>query len=317
MMECKKKIERKALTLGFDLAGVTTAAPLSENYRRSFQDWLNKGNAAGMEYLGRNIEKRFDPSKLLDEAKSVICVALNYKPPPNIPVGPCKIANYALYEDYHEFIKQRLFQLADFISQSTTGKNIRFRVCVDSAPLAERLLAQRAGLGAVGKHKSLIHPAFGGQLLLGELITTLELAADEPFEENLCGDCVRCIQSCPTGALGGDGDFDSRKCISYLTIEEKGDVPKDLAEKISNRLFGCDECVLACPYQAAAPACSNKDFQIFPERSALQPEQILNWTQDDFDRYFKNSSVERLGLERLKRNARICRENLFPSEFSP
>jgi epoxyqueuosine reductase len=203
-----------------------------------------------------------------------------------------------------------LSALVDFIKQTAAEKNIRFKICVDSVPLAERTLAQRAGLGWIGKHHGLIHPTLGGQLLLGELITTLELPPDAPFEKDLCGDCDKCLRACPSGVLSETGNFDSRKCISYLTIEEKGDVPQDLAKKIGNRLFGCDQCVLACPYQAAAPVCVNKDFQFFPQRRVLQPEQILNWTQAEFEQMFKGSSaVERLGLERLKRNARVCLQN--------
>jgi epoxyqueuosine reductase len=309
MMELKDKIKQKALTLGFDLAGITTAAPVDENSRRHFEDWLDRGYAGGMDYLGRNIEKRFNPAELLDGAKSVICVALNYKLPGDVPAGAARVADYALYEDYHEFIKARLSALAEFIAQTAAEKNIRFKICVDSVPLAERALAQRAGLGWIGKHHGLIHPTFGGQLLLGELITTLELAADAPFEKDLCGDCEQCLRACPSGALNETGDFDGRKCISYLTIEEKSDIPQDLAKKIGNRLFGCDECISACPYQAAAPVCANKEFQFFPQRRVLQPEDILNWTQADFEQTFKDSAVERLGLERLKRNAHVCLQN--------
>jgi epoxyqueuosine reductase len=308
-MELKDRIKQKALTLGLDLAGITTAAPLDENSRRHFEDWLGQGCAGGMDYLGRNIEKRFNPAKLLDGAGSVICVALNYKPSQDIPAGGARVADYALYEDYHEFIKRHLSTLADFITQSAAEKNIRFKICVDSVPLAERALAQRAGLGWIGKNKSLIHPTLGGQLLLGELITTLELPPDKPFEKDLCGDCEQCLRACPTGALSETRNFDGRKCISYLTIEEKGDVPQELAKKISNRLFGCDECVLACPYQAAAPVCANKNFQFFPQRRILRPEQILNWTQTEFEQTFKGSAVGRLGLERLKRNARVYLQN--------
>ena len=308
-MEFKDKIKKKALELGFDLAGITSAAPISEIQREYFRDWVVKGCAGGMEYLGRNIEKRFSPGELLDGARSVVCVALNYKPPGDIPTESGRVADYALYEDYHEFIKRRLSALAEFITQSAAEKNIRFKICVDSVPLAERALAQRAGLGWIGKHHGLIHPAFGGQLLLGELITTLELPADVPFEKDLCGDCDKCLRACPTGALSETGNFDSRKCISYLTIEEKSDIPQDLAKKIGNRLFGCDQCISVCPYQATAPACANKDFQFFPQRRILQPEQILNWTQADFEQTFKGSTVERLGLERLKRNARVCMQN--------
>jgi epoxyqueuosine reductase len=303
------KIKQQTLSLGFDLAGVTTAQPLDEAQQRHFIEWLDKGNAGGMAYLRHNIETRFDPSRLLEGAKSVICVALNYKPSQGVSDSSCRIADFALYEDYHDFIKQRLKALADFITQTAPGKDIQFKICVDSVPLAERALARRAGLGWIGKNKSLIHPDLGCQLLLGELITTLQLTPDEPFEKDLCGNCDQCLRACPAGALSNDGGFDSRKCISYLTIEHKEQIPEKLADKIGSRLFGCDQCMLACPYHQKAPTCTNPEFQFFPQRAALRPEDILNWTQADFDRYFENSSIERLGLERLKRNAHICRRN--------
>lgn len=308
-MEYAQKIKEYAVAVGFNLAGITSAEPLDDQYRKYFVQWLDKGNAAGMSYLRNNIEKRFDPGKLLDDAKSVVCVALNYKPSQQVLSGPCRIADYALYEDYHEFIKKRLLQLADFITQTASQKDIRFKVCADSVPLAERALAQRAGLGWIGKNKSLIHPTFGCQLLLGELITNVELMPDQPFEQDLCGDCDKCLKACPAGALSADGGLDSRKCISYLTIEEKNNIPQNLAAKIGNRLFGCDTCISACPFQAKAPACTNKDFRFLPQRNQLQPRQILDWTWDDFDGRFKNSAVQRLGLERLQRNAKICMEN--------
>jgi epoxyqueuosine reductase len=308
-MEYVNTIQRQALGLGFDLAGITTAQPLDDVQRLYFIEWLDKGNAAGMGYLRNNIEKRFDPGKLLGGAKSIICVALNYKPSRGVSSGPCRIADFAMYEDYHEFIRHRLKALADFITQTAPGKDIQFKICVDSVPLAERALAQRAGLGWIGKNKSLIHPVLGSQLLLGELITTLELTPDEPFEKDLCGNCDQCLRACPAGALSDDGEFDSRKCISYLTIEEKGNIPQEPAGKIGNRLFGCDQCVQACPYHQKAPTCTNPEFQFFPQRATLRPDDILAWTQEDFDRHFKNSSIERLGLERLRRNAKICMEN--------
>jgi epoxyqueuosine reductase len=308
-MDYTNTIKQQALVLGFDLVGVTAADVLEDAQRKHFVQWLAKGNAAGMDYLRNNIEKRFDPDKLLEGAKSILCVALNYKPSQSIPAGPCRIADFALYEDYHEFIKQRLRVLAEFITQTVSEKSVQFKICVDSVPLAERALAQRAGLGWIGKNKSLIHPEFGCQLLLGELITTAELTPDEPFRENLCGDCVQCLRVCPTGALSDDDTFDGRKCISYLTIEHKGDIPSQLADKIGSRLFGCDQCISVCPFHKKAPTCSNKEFQFSHRRTTLRPENILNWIQEDFDSHFNNSSIKRLGLERLQRNAKICMEN--------
>lgn len=307
-MNESKHIKAKALELGFDLVGITTAEPIGDTHPQYFQNWLKQGCAAGMEYLHRNTDKRFNPSKLLEKAKSVICVGLNYKPIHNSSNNEHKIANYALYEDYHPFIKSRLCRLADFIVQFVANKPVHFKVCVDSVPLAERALAQRAGLGFLGKNRCLTHPHLGGQLLLGELICTLDLPPDEPMAENPCENCNQCVKACPTGALDSSGGFDSRKCISYLTIEEKEAIANPMACKI-NSLFGCDACLMACPYQSHAPACKNKNFAFFPQRNLLDVKTMLTWTEDDFGQHFKNSSVERIGFERLKRNAEIYLKN--------
>ena len=361
-MTIESDIKQKALELGFDAVGITTAVPVESKQVEYFQQWLEKGNAAGMGYLHRNIDKRFDPAKLLTGAKSVICVVLNYRlakeelnEKQNI-----RVANFAQYEDYHPFIKERLFQLADYISSMNDARcsvipasepgssatpsgcrvkpgmtsretdQIKFKACVDSVPLAERALARRAGLGFIGKNHMLIHPELGNQILLGELITTLQLEADEALEDLSCGDCGKCIRACPTGALGHDGSFDSRKCISYLTIEAplrssppfeggvaegrggctrdplppSGYSPLAGGEFLNNHIFGCDECILACPHEINRPSRKNTDFQFHPEWKKLTPEQIQNMTEDKFQKTFANSGFIRLGLERLKRNCK-------------
>ncbi len=219
-----------------------------------------------------------------------------------------KVANYAQYEDYHPFIKKRLRKLSEFIS-SVAGRDHKFKICVDSAPLAERTLAARAGLGFIGKNRMLINPKLGPQIFLGEIITTLKLPTDEPITNN-CSNCDKCISACPTGALMPDGQFNANKCINYLTIEYKGRIPPGLAEKIADRLFGCDDCVLACPYQEDAPVCKNKQFKLYNDRAKLDLVRILNLTQQDFDSEFADSTIRRIDLERLKRNARICLDNI-------
>jgi len=175
--------------------------------------------------------------------------------------------------------------------------------------VAERALAMRAGLGFIGKNRMLINPQLGPQIFLGEIITTLKLQADEPITDN-CSNCNKCIEACPTGALRPDGRFDANKCISYLTIEYKDQIPAELAEKIGDRLFGCDECVLACPYQEDAPVCTNKQFKFYNDRAKLDLRRILNLSRQDFDAEFADSPINRLGLDRLKRNARICLSNI-------
>jgi epoxyqueuosine reductase len=346
-MTLTDNIKRKALELGFDLVGVTNASPLDAEQMEFLADWLKAGYAARMNYMHRNLEKRIDPAKLLENAQSIIVVGLNYKPPmPSVslrshdasllrsktagmkqshPAAPQaqmgKVAQYAQYEDYHPFIKNRLSKLSDFII-SITDKDLQFRICVDSAPLAERAFAVRAGLGFIGKNRMLINPTFGPQIFLGEIITTLKLQPDEPTrchserskESPLsttthCASCNKCIAACPTGALRADGQFDAGKCINYLTIEYKGEVPPDLAKKIGNRLFGCDDCVLACPYQQNAPPYRNKQFKFYKDRAELNVDDVLSLSEESFKAGFADSVIKRLGLAGLKRNAQICRAN--------
>lgn len=314
MKNLTEAIKQKAIELGFDLVGITGPEPIDAGQIEYLKNWLAAGRAAGMGYMHRNFAKRTDPAQLMPGAKSVICVGLNYKPPPaedppdDIPGDYSRIANYALYEDYHPFMKKRLRELARFMSDSAGASNSTLKICVDSAPLAERALAQRAGLGFIGKNHMLINPRLGLQIFLGEIITDLELQRDEPMT-NHCPDCNKCTRACPTGALDVTGGFDANKCISYLTIEHKGQIPDEFTPRVGDRLFGCDECVLACPYDLNAPVCCNSRLQFFTERRWIKPFQILTWRQAQFDRFFADSAVKRLGLERLKRNAKICVAN--------
>jgi epoxyqueuosine reductase len=308
------EIKSKALQLDFDLVGITDASPIDSQQIELLSDWLNCGYAGRMDFMHRNFKMRIDPTWLLQSAQSVICLALNYRPakpyPPSAssksPFGV--ITDYARYEDYHLFMKKKLHELALFIS-SLAGAGFKFKICVDSSPLAERALAARAGLGFIGKNHMLINPKLGPQILLGEIVTTLKLHNDEPIKAN-CSNCNKCLSACPTGALRPDGYFDANKCISYLTIEYKGQIPANLARKISNCLFGCDECVHACPYYQKAPPCQNSSFKFYPDRAQLDLHQLLSMSQADFDTKFADSPLMRVGLERLKRNAQICLSNI-------
>jgi epoxyqueuosine reductase len=309
-MSLVKEIKQEALELGFDLVGITGACPIEPSCAQHFKDWLKAGFAGQMDYMHNNLEKRTNPALLLEGAKSVIVVGLNYKPPetktePKEPTG--KIANFARYEDYHGFIKKQLRKLAEFIT-SLTGENLKFKICVDSAPLAERALAMRAGLGFIGKNHMLINPQLGPQILLGEIITNLELEADKPIDQT-CSDCNKCMAACPTGALRADGQFDATRCISYLTTEHKSEITSELALKIGDWLFGCDECVLVCPWYEKGPMCKNKNFKFLSQMSRLNLQKILNMKQKEFDAEFTGLCITRTGLERLKRNAKICLSN--------
>ena len=312
-MSLTEAIKQKALELGFDAVGITTAEAIEPCQARYLKNWLTAGRAGQMRYMHDNIEKRTNPAELLDGARSVICTALNYRPA-NLekqfsPSRHARIANFALFQDYHSFIKNRLHQLVDFINSAVDAENPKFKICVDSALLLERGLAQRAGIGYIGKNHMLINPNLGLQILLAEIVTDLALAVDIPMEDK-CDNCDECIKACPTGALGADGSFDANKCISYLTIEHSGQIPGTLTKKIGGYLFGCDECILACPKDKNTPAHQNKDLRYRTEMQYPDPTEILEWEQEKFDEYFVDSTIKRLGLERLKRNAEICLKNV-------
>lgn len=314
LMGLADEIKNRAIELGFDLVGITDASPLAGEQVEFLTEWLKAGLAGEMSYMHHNLDKRIDPAKLLENAQSVIVVALNYGLPapqskPSAQGGLMgRVANYAQYEDYHLFMKRGLRQLANSVSRPA-GAEALFKVCVDSAPLAERALAARAGLGFIGKNHMLINPELGPEVFLGEIVTTLKLQPDRMLAGS-CAGCNRCIEACPTGALREDGQFDARRCISYLTIEYKRDVPGPLAERIGDWLFGCDECVLACPYQAKAPACRNTLLKSYPDRAELNLEGVLEMTDESFESRFGDTPLKRAGLDLLKRNARICLANL-------
>jgi epoxyqueuosine reductase len=312
-MTLTEQIKQKALDLGFDLVGITDASPVDKEQVSRLLGWLDAGYAGRMTWLHSNLEKRTDPSKLLPGAKSIIVVGLGYKPknitikhPPSVPLG--RLTAFAQYDDYHPFIKKLLRQLADFIA-SITCSCMQFKICVDSTPLLERALAVRAGLGIIGKNRMLVNPRLGPQIFLGEIITNIELDADKPLKDS-CPDCGKCVAACPTGALKLDGSFDATKCISYLTIEANTDIPAELAGKIGNHLFGCAECLLACPYQQKAPALANKDFVHHAGRAEINLNEFLNLTEEQFKMRFANSPILRPGLAHLQKIARICLQNL-------
>lgn len=302
------------MELGFDLVGITDASSVGAEQAGILIEWLESGYAGQMEYMHRNISKRLNPAELFKHARSVIVVGLNFtlleteqKPVHKAePMG--KVVTYAQYEDYHPFIKARLFKLVDFIN-TITGGDLKFKVCVDSAPVAERALAVRAGLGFIGKNHMLIHPKLGCQMFLGEIITDLELPPDKPIVAD-CGDCKKCVEVCPTGALRIDGQFDAGRCINYLTIEHKGPIPPKLVNRIGDKLFGCEECIRICPYQRKAQPCMNDEFKFYSDRAELDLQKVLDMSHESFNVEFADSVIKRLGLENLKRNARICLDNV-------
>ncbi len=298
-------IKQKALELGFDRVGIAPAEPPPHT---SFLDqWLSSGFAGKMEYMERYREKRKDPREILPNARSVICVLLNYytgSPPPPVKEPYGRVARYAWGEDYHEVMKEKLWKLVKSVEAITQG-----RVYVDTGPVLERDLASRAGLGWIGKHTNLIHRDLGSWVFLGEIITDAELEYDEPVKER-CGRCSRCIPACPTGAIVAPYKLDARRCISYLTIELRGSIPKELRPLIGNWVFGCDLCQEVCPWNRRAKVTQEDRFQ--PARGVPFPNLValLNISEEEFRQLFRNSPIKRAKRQGIRRNAAVALGNL-------
>lgn len=298
-MSFEERIKEKALQLGFNDVGIASAEKLPDISIQRFKSWLSAEYAADMDYLKRNQDKRFYAENLLKNAKSVICTATSYAPIPPAKEADCLISSYACYEDYHKHIKNKLFELAEFISVQSKEK-VKFKVCVDSVPIQERSYALLAGIGFIGKNRMLINPKLGSRLFLGEIITTAPLKPDRPITAD-CGSCNKCVESCPTGAISNDG-LDSRKCINYLTIESSNPIPDEFKQLASKYVYGCEICLNACPYnQKATPKVSIA--QVI--KSGYKTAEILNMTEDDFLKHFGKTPIKRTGLDRLKTNAKM------------
>jgi epoxyqueuosine reductase len=303
-------VRRKAWGLGFDLVGVAGAEP--SRYRDYLRRWLDDGQAGTMEYLARRFDERTDPATYLPGARSVICVALNYhvalEDVPEAERGHhARVARYALGDDYHERVKRRLYDLADWLRETVPGAQTRCGV--DTAPVMEKELAARAGIGWVGKNTCVINPWVGSWLLLGEVLTTLDLPPDEP-ELDRCGTCTRCIDACPTGAITAPYQLDARRCISYLTIEHAGEIAPDLRPQLGDWLYGCDVCQDVCPWNKRAPASTDPSLAPRFPTGTLDLRQVLSWSTDDYRAALKGSAMKRVKLPVLQRNARIVERNL-------
>ena len=288
------KITTGALNLGFAAVGIAEVGPAESDL--VYQRWLGTRRAADLDYLRRQRELRKDPRNLLPEAKSVICVAARYPVHPQPGIG---FAMYARGGDYHEVIRANLRRLAALARQDVPS--LKYRICVDSAPLFEREWAVRAGLGWIGRQGQVISPVHGACLLLGELLVNVALTPSDRMP-NQCGDCWQCVEACPANAIGEDGLLDARRCVAYLTIEHKGELPAEFQPIIGPSLFGCDRCAAVCPWNP------KDEGQIMPE---LQPRevptvgQILKMNEPAFRTRFKGTAVFRTGLERLQRNAAL------------
>ena len=305
----KTAIQQRALELGFDDCRFTTAQPPAGTV--SFQNWLQSGRHGEMAWLARNAEKRVDPQKVLAGAKTIITLATSYDsgPAARQPGRPGDgiVARYARFDDYHDVLGRALKALNDYIIQ-LGGPETRALWYVDTGPLLERDLAQRAGLGFAGKHTNLISRRLGNWIFLSEIITTLELAPDAP-EKNHCGSCTRCLAACPTNAITAPFQLDARRCISYLTIELKGSIPVELRPAIGNRIYGCDDCLAVCPWNRFAR--EGKLMQAHARPDLSQPDllELLKLDADGFKAHFAGSPILRTKRRGLLRNVCVALGN--------
>jgi epoxyqueuosine reductase len=304
------EVKQEARRLGFDLVGIAPAG--RSRYADYLRRWLDDGQHGTMRWLANRFDERTDPAVYLPGARSVVCVAMNYHVPlAEVPEEDrphhAKVARYALGDDYHEIIKDRLHALADWIRERSPGAQTR--AAVDTAPLMEKELSALAGVGWVGKNTCLINPRVGSWLLLGEVVTTLELPADAPATDH-CGTCTRCIDACPTGAITAPYQLDARRCVSYLTIELRDEVPQELRRQVGPWLYGCDVCQDVCPHNGKAPAAIDPLVQPRFPTGTLDLRQVLGWGDDVYRQALKGSAMKRVKLPVLQRNARVVAENL-------
>ncbi|HIE51964.1 MAG TPA: tRNA epoxyqueuosine(34) reductase QueG [Armatimonadetes bacterium] len=312
-VELTTQVKAQARALGFDLVGI--AAPEPSAYGDFYEDWLARGYAGEMAYLARPeaVAKRRDVRAVLPSVRSVIVVGLNYYASPaeinsHPPSLAGRIARYAWGTDYHGVMEARLKELAHWL-QEIGGPKVESKVYVDTGPLLEREWAVRAGLGWFGKNTQVLNQQWGSWFFLGEVLTSLELTPDGPMAAH-CGTCTRCLSACPTGALRAPYLLDARRCISYLTIELKGPIPRNLRSQLGNWIFGCDECQEVCPWnqrRARFPAAST--FHPRPDLARPDLLELLNLTPAEFNRRFRDSPLRRTKRRGLLRNLCVALGN--------
>jgi len=294
-----KFIKDESKRLGFSSCGISKARFLSEE-ADNFEKWLTKGYQGSMSYLEKNIDKRLDPRLLVPGSKSVISLSYNYFPPKKlIEENNFIISKYAYGKDYHKVLKKKLKKL--FASIREKIGEIEGRVFVDSAPIHERAWAKLSGLGWVGKNSLLINKNKGSYFFLAEIICDLELEYDEPVL-NRCGSCTRCIDACPTDAITEAQVIDAKKCISYLTIENKENIPEELNGSLTDSIFGCDICQDVCPWNKRSTPHNEKEFLPNKELKKLKRKDWIEITEETFNKIFEGSAVKRTKYKGLTRN---------------
>ena len=297
------QIKAEALRLGFDACGIAKAEPIRQEVAEEFREWLRQGHHASMQYMENHLEKRLNPQLLMEGVRSIVCVALNYKPSAQQNQEGYQLAAYALGRDYHDIVKEKLHQLAAYIigQWGDEEQPISYRAFADSAPVMERYWAMQAGIGWIGRHHQLIIPKSGSMFFLGELFLNIPLAYDHPATSH-CGNCTRCIEACPTGALSAEGPFRAERCLSYLTIENREEIPPEMKDKMGSTIYGCDRCQQACPWNTMGAPTREPALQPKEELMTMTREQWQHLSEEDYRRLFKGSAVKRAKYSGLMRN---------------
>ena len=298
-------IKAEALHLGFDACGIARAEEVGNPSRRALQKWLMQGEQAGMTYMANYADKRLDPRLLMEGAQSIVSAALNYYPAVPLKEEQYQFAWYAYGKDYHEIMKEKLHALLAGIRQQ--APEISGRVFCDTAPLLERYWAQQAGLGWIGKNTQLIVPRAGSTFFLGEVLLDTELLYDTP-QPARCGNCTRCLDACPTHALETPYHLDANRCLSYLTIEHKGEIPEVATTQMGHCVYGCDRCQQACPWNRFARPAGEPALQPSESFLRMTPEEWDTLTVERYRELFKGSAVKRAKYEGLMRNIRAVRK---------
>lgn len=313
LAELKNCIKSWGQELGFDDVGITDTN-LSQ-YEPFFWEWIQQDFHGDMDYMVRHGNKRTQPTLLESETVSIISVRINYYDPQAMHPAQvlhnsekAYISRYALGKDYHKLVRKRLQKLADKINQEVD--NFAFRAFTDSAPVLEGPIAEKAGLGFIGKNSLNIHPKAGSWFFLGELFCNLNLPADKPFEKQGCGPCTACIQECPTQAIVANGVVDARRCISYLTIEFKGIIPEEFRQPMGNRIYGCDDCQLVCPWNKFTQKTQELAFKNTNSLDNPNLLELWQWQEKQFLTYFEGSPIRRIGYEQWQRNLAIAIGNM-------
>jgi epoxyqueuosine reductase len=300
-----------ARALGFGQLGVASIE-IGEDAQHLLR-WLDAGYHGEMEYMQRHGSMRTRPQELVPGTVRVLSVRMDYWPAEATDADAALadstlgyVSRYALGRDYHKVMRRSLARLAEEISERIGP--FGYRVCVDSAPVLEKALARNAGLGWIGKHTNLIARDAGSWFFIGEILTDLPLPVDQPATAH-CGTCQACIPACPTAAIIAPYRLDARRCISYLTIEHKSAIPVELRSALGNRIYGCDDCQLVCPWNKFAQAAAHPDFKVRNNLDATQLTQLFGWTQGEFDERLRGSAIYRIGYERWSRNIAVALGN--------